>query len=136
MRQPLLFLCGVNSIGVYNPPGALLGAFFSFLGQQVSKSDEYRWYKLCGIVATQDSDETNESFERMWKAGQQSEIIKEGAWNVGFAGGSLTVEFLEMAAAYRVDADSEFRAGQEEGGHAESAEAQEFRMQQAMQGNY
>ena len=97
---------------------------------------EYDFYKILFIVATQDNDETIESFEKMWKAGKQAEIIVEGAFNVGFANTGVTADFIECAAAYLVDWESEYRAGQEAGGHAESAEAQEYRFQQAMRGNY
>lgn len=79
----------------------------------------YDFYKILFIVATQDNDETIESFEKMWNAGQQAEIIGEGAYNVGFAGGNVTAGFIECAAAYLEDWESEYRAGLEDGGHAE-----------------
>jgi hypothetical protein len=97
-------------------------------------------YKLLFIAATQNCDETIESFDRMWRNGQQKEIISEAAYNLGFEGEILPEDLVRLAEFYNEgkvgSVFSEHRAGLEDGGHAESSADQEYRFQQAMQGNY
>ena len=101
---------------------------------------EHERYKLLFIAATQNCDETIESFDRMWRNGQQREIISESAYSLGFQGEDLPSSLVCLAEFYNEgkvgSVFSDHRAGREDGGHAESSADQEYRFQQAMQGNY